>query len=200
MNSLNETEPETARLTVDTVLLDDGDTDGRIHVLLIRRRWEPFKDHWALPGGHVDTGEDTKDAARRELEEETGLTGGREFLLVGAYAEPGRDPRGRYATFAYVTWITGLPLPTAADDATEVKWMPVDDLLAGGMPLAFDHRRIITDSLRHLFGSGAPAAPSGREACLTPDPFATAEELAMRSARGPLWRRVLAALLGARIR
>lgn len=119
---MTDTGRETAYLAADTVLLDDGDTDGRIHALLIKRGWEPFKDHWALPGGHVDAGEDTLAAARRELQEETGLPGGEEFLLVGVYAEPGRDPRGRYVSFAYVTWITGLPQPTAADDAVEARW------------------------------------------------------------------------------
>jgi 8-oxo-dGTP diphosphatase len=146
---MTDTIPETARLTADVVLL--ADHDHVIHVLLIRRGWDPYKDHWALPGGHVDTGEDTEGAARRELEEETGLAGGREFHLVGVYAEPGRDPRGRYATFAYVTWTTGLPQPTAADDAAEARWMPVDELLAGDTPLAFDHRRIISDAMRRLF-------------------------------------------------
>lgn len=146
---MTDTTPETARLTADAVLL--ADHDHLIHVLLIRRGWDPYKDCWALPGGHVDTGEDTETAARRELEEETGLTGGQEFHLVGAYAQPGRDPRGRYVTFAYVTWVTGLPQPTAADDAAEARWMPVDDLLAGDTPLAFDHRRIITEALKRLF-------------------------------------------------
>lgn len=173
---MTDTGRETAYLAADTVLLDDGDTDGRIHALLIKRRWEPFKDRWALPGGHVDAGEDTEAAARRELQEETGLADGEEFLLVGAYAQPGRDPRGRYATFAYVTWTTGLPQPTAADDAVEARWMPVDGVLDGSVPLAFDHGRIVRDAWKVLFGSGAATtAADGREMRLSPEPFATTD-------------------------
>src|SRR5690606_37040052 len=63
---------ETIRLTADVVAIAP-DADGLEHVLLIRRRWAPYEGHWALPGGHVDTGEAVRTAAARELAEETGL-------------------------------------------------------------------------------------------------------------------------------
>lgn len=134
---------ETARLTADVALF--GDRDGQPHVLLIRRRYDPFEGHWALPGGHVDQGERTETAARRELTEETGVTAAA-LRLAGVYADPGRDPRGRYIDFAYTAHLPGTPPPTAADDAAAVDWLPVDDVLSGRYPLAFDHARIIRDA------------------------------------------------------
>ena len=138
---------ETIRLTADVVLFSHDET-GQPYVLLIKRRWDPYAGHWALPGGHVDPGEDTEDAARRELAEETGLTEWQHdaLTLVDAYATVGRDPRGRYVTFAYVANAENLPTPTAADDAAEAGWLPVRDVLADGFPLAFDHARIIGDA------------------------------------------------------
>jgi 8-oxo-dGTP diphosphatase len=144
---MTETTPETARLTADVVLLSKR--DGDLYVLLIRRGWEPFEGCWALPGGHVDVGENILDAARRELREETGLTA-HWLKLVGVYADPGRDPRGRYATFAYAAWgqeIDELPAPSAGDDASEASWQPVDWALTE-LQLAFDHRDILTDAVR----------------------------------------------------
>jgi 8-oxo-dGTP diphosphatase len=137
--------PETARLTADVVLF--GERDNALHVLMIRRGWPPYTDYWARPGGHVDVGEDTEAAAQRELAEETGLCIGR-VLFVGAYAEPGRDPRGRYVTFAYTARLAHTPTPTAGDDAAEAEWMLVDQALSTGTRLAFDHYQIIHDALR----------------------------------------------------
>jgi 8-oxo-dGTP diphosphatase len=139
-----ETMPESARLTADVVLF--GQRDGALHVLLIRRRWAPFEDCWALPGGHVDPGEHTHAAAHRELAEETGIRLTRPVSPFAVYADPGRDPRGRYVTFAYTSRLADTPAPTAADDAADARWLPVDQALSG--PLAFDHGRIIRDALR----------------------------------------------------
>ena len=49
--------------------------DGRLEVLLIKRKHEPFKGMWAFPGGFLDYREDLGQCARRELEEETGVRG-----------------------------------------------------------------------------------------------------------------------------
>jgi 8-oxo-dGTP diphosphatase len=131
---------ENIRLTADVVLLARPR-----HVLLIQRGWEPFKGRWALPGGRVDNGEPTIMTVRRELFEETGLTVA-SLDLVGVYADPGRDPRGRYVTFAYGSTIGGIPpVPVASDDAVDARWWPIDELTA--QTLAFDHNLIIADAL-----------------------------------------------------
>lgn len=134
---------ETARLTADVVLLTE--LDGETHVLLIQRDRDPFKGLWALPGGHVDPGEDVEDTARRELLEETGVTAA-DLVLIGVYSEPGRDPRGRYVTWAYLAWADGTPTPQAGDDARDAKWIPLDVALAADAGLAFDHHKILVNA------------------------------------------------------
>jgi 8-oxo-dGTP diphosphatase len=131
---------ETARLTADVVALSER--DGVPHVLLIRRGWAPFEGRWALPGGHLDAGEQPEAAAAREFTEETGLTA-LDLRPLGVWADPGRDPRGRYVSWAYITWLPGTPTPTptAGTDATAARWVPVSQALAAG--LAFDHADIV---------------------------------------------------------
>jgi 8-oxo-dGTP diphosphatase len=120
-------------------------------VLLIKRGWPPFEGQWALPGGYVDAGEETFVAAARELLEETGVKASI-LDLVGVYAEPGRDPRGRYVTFAYTERppYAVLPVPKAGDDAAEAEWVPLfgpDGLASDPSQLAFDHWSIIVDAI-----------------------------------------------------
>ncbi|OLE20386.1 MAG: hypothetical protein AUG49_25275 [Catenulispora sp. 13_1_20CM_3_70_7] len=143
---------ETAILAGDVVLF--GKKDGQLYVLVIRRRWEPFIGHLAVPGGCVGIGEDTEDAARRELGEETGLSAD-QLIYVGVYAKPGRDPRGRVVSFAYTALLDHLPDPTAGDDAAVAEWVLVAEVLAAGTQLAFDHRQIITDAMRKLVSNDA---------------------------------------------
>ncbi|ONH23831.1 NUDIX domain-containing protein [Pseudofrankia asymbiotica] len=133
---------ETAYLTADVVALSDA--DGVLHVLLIRRVYDPHAGMWALPGGHVDPGEDVQAAAFREFAEETGLhvVNLRPVVIC---SDPGRDPRGRYVSFAYATYLSGMPTPTAGDDADAARWVPVTTALADG--LAFDHADILRDTL-----------------------------------------------------
>jgi 8-oxo-dGTP diphosphatase len=127
--------PEAIRYTADVVVTT---TDG--HVLLIERRWDPFKGRWALPGGHVDPGETIRAAAARELAEETGVYAAPEELVkVGRFDAPGRDPRGRYVTVAYHLTVIPGTIIEAGSDARNVQWWPLSDL----PPLAFDHADIV---------------------------------------------------------
>ncbi|MGH3813450.1 MAG: NUDIX domain-containing protein [Pseudonocardiaceae bacterium] len=139
-------EGETAILAADVVLF--AEVDGQQRVLLIDRGWPPFDGRWALPGGHLDVGEEFPDAARRELLEETGIDIDVEDLVhVGAYGGPRRDPRGRVVTFAYTAALSSAPAPVAGDDARFACWIPLVDVLDRPEILAFDHDRILTDAL-----------------------------------------------------
>jgi 8-oxo-dGTP diphosphatase len=142
---MTEIGPEATQLTADAVIF--AEHDDQLHVLVIRRGWPPYEDCWALPGGYVDPGEDTMQAAYRELREETGLTVAA-LRLVGVYANPGRDPRGRFVSFAYTTLLDGLREPIAGDDAKSAGWITVNEALSEPSRLAFDHYQIIHDALR----------------------------------------------------
>ncbi len=137
--------PETTEKirTSDVVLMSEG------HVLFIRRAWDPYQGFWALPGGHIDPGETEEAAARRELIEETGITADR-LELIRVYGEPGRDPRGRYVSWAYLGWLDHMPTPKAGDDACDVKWAPLCTALEAADSLAFDHHKILSDAARIL--------------------------------------------------
>jgi 8-oxo-dGTP diphosphatase len=120
-----------------------------LHVLLVERGVEPFLGEQALPGGFLsDDAEDILAAAHRELRQEANLDASRLHLeQLGTYGEPERDPRGRIVSVAYLAVAPGLPEPVAGDDAAGAAWTPADDVLSGRLPVAFDHRRIITDGV-----------------------------------------------------
>ena len=124
-------------LTVDAIVLDP---QGRL--LLIQRGREPFKGHYALPGGFVDYREAVEKAVIRELEEETGLKG-MILGLVGVYSDPDRDPRGHTVSIVFHLSVTEGALK-AGDDAARARFFDIHDL----PDLAFDHEMIISDFLR----------------------------------------------------
>jgi 8-oxo-dGTP diphosphatase len=125
--------PRTPALTVDCVIFDP---QGR--VLLIRRKNEPFKGAYALPGGFVDIGETVEAACRREVREETGLQVD-DLALVGVYSNPERDPRGHIISVVFMTSLRAETPPAAGDDAAAAEW--VAD--RRGYALAFDHARVL---------------------------------------------------------
>ncbi|WP_412542575.1 NUDIX domain-containing protein [Longispora sp. K20-0274] len=133
-------------VTVDVVALTVR--GGVLHVLLVERGGPPFADRWALPGGFVR--EETLDAAAmRELAEETGLRPGEGPLgalhleQLATYGDPGRDPRMRVVSVAYLAFAPSLPDPRAGGDAAGAAWVPVDRAVG----LAFDHDAILADGL-----------------------------------------------------
>lgn len=99
---------------------------GRLCVLLIRRGGHPFLGSWALPGGFIDMDEDLPRAAQRELREETSLDG-LPLVQLGAFGAPGRDPRTRIVTVAYLALAPrGSVSPRAGDDAADAQWFAVE--------------------------------------------------------------------------
>lgn len=134
--------PRTPLLTVDgVVLVRDPDRPDATRVLLIRRKNDPFRSRWALPGGFVDVGEDPDDAVAREVAEETGLTG-LEFEQFRVYGAPDRDPRGHTVSVVYVAEIEEpAPAVRGGDDAAEAAWFDVEEV----PQMAFDHGEILRD-------------------------------------------------------
>src|SRR4051812_36902934 len=133
-------------VTVDGVVFGYDEAD--LKVLLIQREQAPYKSRWALPGGFVGIHEGLEEAARRELEEETGIT--RLYLeQLYTFGAPKRDPRERVISVAYYALIKLADHAVrAADDARNVAWFRVADL----PPLAFDHDEIIAVALKRLKG------------------------------------------------
>jgi 8-oxo-dGTP diphosphatase len=140
-------------VTVDVVALTIR--DASLQVLLIRRGEQPFQGSWALPGGFVRplTGpggeraeEDLPQAASRELAEEAGPALRASHLeQLGSYGAPGRDPRMRVISVAYLAFAPGMPEAQPGTDAADAQWTPVD--AAARLPLAFDHARILADGV-----------------------------------------------------
>jgi 8-oxo-dGTP diphosphatase len=134
-------------LTVDCVVLGFEEGTG-LQVLLVRRGVQPFLGTWALPGGFVLMDEDLEAAARRELEEETGV---KEVYLeqLRTFGATGRDPRGRVVSVAYYALVRPEQHPPKGDtDASDAAWFPAAELPA----LAFDHAEILTAALERLRG------------------------------------------------
>lgn len=141
-NSHTSDTPSTERIhVVDVVAADEHG-----NILVISRLWEPFENHWALPGGHIEDGEEHEAAARREFREETGINlDGEPLTLVGVYDTPGRDPRGPYVSTVYAVKLSGQPTPKAADDAKDARWFAPYTLQDPATAVAFDHRQIVAD-------------------------------------------------------
>ncbi|RKZ33658.1 MAG: NUDIX hydrolase [Gammaproteobacteria bacterium] len=117
-----------------------------LQVLLIRRRNEPFKGMWALPGGFIEPDEPLEDGAARELEEEAGISGVYLEQLC-TFGRPDRDPRRRVISVAYYALAPADGLtPRAASDAEATGWFPANDL----PPLAFDHDEMVNTARERL--------------------------------------------------
>lgn len=94
-------------------------------VLLIKRAEYPFKDMWALPGGFIRKGENAQTAARRELEEETGIKQA-DLKALGVFSDPQRDPRGWIISCGFMALIEENKTPfVSKNDAAEALWFRV---------------------------------------------------------------------------
>jgi 8-oxo-dGTP diphosphatase len=135
-------------VTVDVVVLTL--LGGALHVLLVRRGEEPFVGQWAIPGGFKHPDETLDEAARRELTEETGVDAAELLRQFGAYGDPGRDPRTNVVTVAYLAVLRDVGRVAGGTDAAEAALHPVAEVVHGRLPLAFDHRRIVSDAVDRL--------------------------------------------------
>ena len=137
-------DPPRLAVTTDVVLFTIREEE--LQLLLIKRKHAPFAGSWALPGGFVHPAESLEESARRELEEETGVTG--VFLeQLYTFGAPDRDPRSRVVTVAYYALVPADRLTLrAASDAADVGWFDAEALPA----LAFDHGLIVEQARERL--------------------------------------------------
>lgn len=131
------------KLTVDTIVWKKG------KYLLVLRSYPPYG--WALPGGHVDYGETTEDAAIRELKEETNLqTTKQDMELYKILSDPKRDPRSHVVSIVYaVNQYTGDVQP--GDDAKGCDWFTAEQIK--NLDMAFDHKSVILEFQEAFGGS-----------------------------------------------
>ncbi len=121
-------------LTADIVIrLGDGS------IVLAKRKSEPHKGEWGLPGGKMEGDETIEATAIREAKEETGLTVELD-RVIGVYSDPERDPRGRYVSVAFLAHPVSGVMEAGSD---------AEDLVLTREPehfnLAFDHEDIVRD-------------------------------------------------------
>ena len=128
-------------LTTDTVVFKVKDTTTQL--LLIQRKFPPYKGKWALPGGFMDMDETLEQSAARELEEETGLKNV-ELQQLKAFSTLERDPRGR--TISVIFWGVAdeSSEPVAGDDAAKAQWFDITKL----PELAFDHQEVVDEAVK----------------------------------------------------
>ena len=100
------------------------------HVLLVERGKEPLRGIWSLPGGHVDPGEPARDAARREVLEETGVTvslRGLADVMDVIVRAPGGGLQAHYIlSVFYGDWVGGEPV--AQSDAAAARFVRLADV------------------------------------------------------------------------
>ncbi|MGY1439505.1 NUDIX domain-containing protein [Streptomyces reniochalinae] len=153
MNELEEF--EVIRYTADVVCVRESVRGPEL--LTVRRGWPPHQGRLALPGGHVDPGETGREAAARELFEETGVKVRQERLIfVGLFDQPDRDPRGRYISAAWAVVVNEDTVAQAGDDAAAVAWVP----LHYPGELAFDHNEVVYRASRDQL-AWLPNRPGG---------------------------------------
>ena len=145
-------------VAVDCVVFGLDLDEDDLEILLIQRLKDPFAHGWALPGGFMQMDETADTAARRELEEETGVT---DVYLEQLYtfSDVARDPRGRVVSIAYyaLAKLSDHRI-RAATDAENVAWYSIRKLPR----LAFDHKAIIDTAIERLRGK-VRYAPLGFE-------------------------------------
>ena len=124
-------------VTVDAIV------EMKSKILLIKRRNEPYKDRWALPGGFVEYGESVEEAIKREVKEEADIEINLKDL-IGVYSEPGRDPRGHVVTVCFQA--DGHGREKGGSDAKEARLFKLEEALIED--LAFDHNKILDDYVR----------------------------------------------------
>ena len=133
-------------LAVDAIVFGYSKEQG-VSILLIKRKYPPFKGDWAIPGGFVLDSESLEEAVERELLEETGIKINYLEQLY-TFGKPNRDPRQRIVSVAYFGLVksTQFEKLNASTDAEEAQWFNIKNL----PKLAFDHANILTIAIERI--------------------------------------------------
>lgn len=134
------------RLAVDAIVFGYSKDIG-VSVLLIKRKYKPYIDEWAIPGGFVDVNESLEEAVQRELSEETGVNINYLEQLY-TFGKLKRDPRQRIVSVAYFGLVkkNNFEKLHANTDAEDAHWFTIKNL----PELAFDHKEIIQAAIDRL--------------------------------------------------
>lgn len=162
------------KVAVDAVVFGYSKHEG-VSVLLIQRKYPPFQNSWAIPGGFVLEQESLETAVRRELEEETGITVNYLEQLY-TFGNPGRDPRQRIISIAYFALVKSAQFQQlkASTDAEHAQWFGIKQL----PELAFDHLDILNVAIERIRAK-IRYQPIGFELLDKVFPFADLEHLYM---------------------
>src|SRR5215831_11235164 len=160
------------KVAVDAIVFGYSKNEG-VSVLLIQRKYPPFKNAWAIPGGFVLPEESLEDAVRRELREETGIEVNYLEQLY-TFGDPQRDPRQRVISVAYFALVKSSLFQQlrASTDAENAEWFNIKDL----PPLAFDHKQILRAAIERV-RSKIRYQPIGFELLDKTFPFSELEKL-----------------------
>jgi 8-oxo-dGTP diphosphatase len=133
-------------LAVDAIVFGYSKEQG-VSILLIKRKYPPFKGDWAIPGGFVLDGESLEEAVERELLEETGIKINYLEQLY-TFGKSNRDPRQRIVSVAYFGLVKSAQFEklNASTDAEEAQWFNIKNL----PKLAFDHANILTIAIERI--------------------------------------------------
>lgn len=172
------------KIAVDAIVFGYNKESG-VSLLLIKRKYDPFKDQWAIPGGFVLDGETLEAAVARELREETGAKINYLEQLY-TFGEPNRDPRQHVISVAYFGLVKSSQFEKlqASTDAEEAKWFNIKDL----PKLAFDHQKIVKTAIERLRGK-ISYQPIGFELLDKKFPFSDLEKLYATLLDRPIDRR-----------
>lgn len=153
---------------VDMLVFAEDPKTMDICIAMIERGAEPYKGHYALPGGFIESktpgniglehiaSETAEEAARRESIEETGFDPGKRLQKVGYYPDPKRDPRSNGENIVTSTAFClilpknkdSMPKIKGGDDAADAKWIPLKTIVSGKIPIALGHGQFIVDAIR----------------------------------------------------
>jgi 8-oxo-dGTP diphosphatase len=160
------------KVAVDGIVFGYAKQDG-VSILLMKRKYPPFKDSWAIPGGFVLEAESLEEAVKREIQEETGIKVNYLEQLY-TFGEPQRDPRQRIIAVAYFALVksTAYQELKATTDSAEAKWFSINKLPT----LAFDHKKIVQVAIERV-RQKVKYEPIGFELLDKKFPFADLEKL-----------------------